>query len=429
MSNTDQASSIDNTIAQDLCEFIAQSPTPFHATRTAFKMFLEAGFEALYEGDDWQILANSAYVVTRNDSSIIAFRTGHDLNQGMQMIGAHTDSPCLRIKPNAEVHKHGYLQLGVDVYGGALYHPWLDRDLSIAGRVSGVDKSGEIIHELVDFKCPIAIIPNLAIHLERDANSKRTINPQQHLPLILGHVGDKTFEQLLIERCDYELDHILEFELSAYDTQAPSITGLHGEFICSARLDNLLSTYIGARALIDTEDDQASLFVATDHEEVGSASACGAQGPFLRNVLERIVHRDGHEAEALTQFISRSSMLSCDNAHGIHPNYADKHDANHGPILNQGPVIKINQNQRYATTSVSSAKFQRRCQEAKVPIQKFVTRADMGCGSTIGPITATELGIETLDLGAPQWAMHSIRETAGTRDCEYLYQAACAFIR
>lgn len=419
----------DASIAQGLCNFIAQSPTPFHATKTTLELFLAAGFEPLDEGDDWQILANSAYVVTRNDSSIIAFRTGNDLSQGMQMIGAHTDSPCLRIKPNPQIDKHGYLQLGIEVYGGVLFQPWLDRDLSIAGRVSGLDKSGQVVSELIDFKCPIAVIPNLAIHLERDANSKRTINPQQHLSLILGRAGEKSFEELLIERCEQDLEQVLEFELSAYDTQAPSITGLNGEFVCSARLDNLLSTYIGARALIDTTGDQASLFVSTDHEEVGSASACGAQGPFLRNVLERITYSKENNSEALTQFIGRSSMLSCDNAHGIHPNYSDKHDQNHGPILNQGPVIKINQNQRYATTSVSSAKFQQRCAAAGVPIQKFVTRADMGCGSTIGPITASELGIETLDLGAPQWAMHSIRETAGTQDCDYLYQAACAFIR
>ncbi len=414
------------SIVQGLCDFIAQSPTPFHATQSALTLFTDAGFELLNEDHDWLIKPNAAYVVTRNDSSIIAFRTGKDLKQGMQMIGAHTDSPCLRIKPNPEIKKHGYLQLGVEVYGGALYQPWLDRDLSIAGRVSGVDKDNNVISELIDFEKPVAIIPNLAIHLDREANTKRAINPQHHLPLILGAANDSSsFTDLLIERCQQEFTHIMEYELSVYDTQAPCVTGLNDEFINAARLDNLLSTYIGARAIIDTHTDQACLFVATDHEEVGSASACGAQGPFLRNVLERLID----SGEALTQFIGRSSMLSCDNAHGIHPNYADKHDQNHGPILNQGPVIKINQNQRYATTSVSSAKFQARCEQAGVPIQKFVTRSDMGCGSTIGPITATELGIETLDLGAPQWAMHSIRETAGTKDCEFLYQAACAFIR
>ncbi len=414
-----------NSIAIDLCAFIERSPTPFHATLNLLTLFTEAGFTHLDEGDDWSIDENGAYVVTRNDSSIIAFRTGADLSQGIQMVGAHTDSPCLRIKPNPTLTKHGYTQLGVEVYGGALLHPWLDRDLSIAGRVSGVDKSGNVISEIIDFKKPIAVIPNLAIHLERDANKKRVINPQTNLPLILSQGETSEFTELLKEQCVGEFETILEYELSCYDTQAPALVGLNEEFVCAARLDNLLSTYIGARALLDSASNQAALFISTDHEEIGSASACGAQGPFLKSVLERITQN----APELTQVISRSSLLSCDNAHGIHPNYADKHDQNHGPILNQGPVIKINNNHRYATTSVSSAKFQQRCQQAGLPLQKFVTRSDMGCGSTIGPITATELGIETLDIGAPQWAMHSIRETAGTKDCEYLYQAVCAFIQ
>lgn len=414
-----------NAIAKGLCNFIAKSPTPFHATLNLLEMFTDKGFTHLSEGEDWAVESNNAYVVTRNDSSIIAFRTGADLSNGIQMVGAHTDSPCLKIKPNPETDKHGYLQLGVEVYGGVLLNPWLDRDLSIAGRVSGVTKSGDVFSEIIDFKKPIAVIPNLAIHLDRDANKKREINPQNHLPLILSQGKTADFTVLLKDLCENDADKILEFELSCYDTQAPSLVGLNEEFICAARLDNLLSTYIGARALIDTKSDQAALFVSTDHEEVGSASACGAQGPFMKSVLERITNGTA----TLTQMISRSSLLSCDNAHGIHPNYADKHDQNHGPILNEGPVIKINNNQRYATTSISSAKFQQRCEKAGVPLQKFVTRSDMGCGSTIGPITASELGVETLDVGAAQWAMHSIRETAGTKDCDYLYQAACAFIR
>jgi len=221
-----------------------------------------------------------------------------------------------------------------------------------------------------------------------------------------------------------DAEQVLEFELSCYDVQAPSLVGLNQEFVCASRIDNLLSTYIGARAILDTESDQASLFISTDHEEVGSASACGAQGPFLKSVLQRLTD----SPSSMTQLITRSTMVSCDNAHGIHPNYADKHDQNHGPRLNAGPVIKINNNQRYATNSVSSAKFKQICDKLGIPVQTFVTRSDMGCGSTIGPITATELGIETLDIGAPQWAMHSIRETAGTLDCEYLYRATCGVL-
>ncbi|RBP49708.1 M18 family aminopeptidase [Arenicella xantha] len=414
-----------NPIAQSLCDFIAESPTPFHATQNLLKLFTDAGFEVLHEGQDWSIEPHSSYAVTRNDSSIIAFRTGADLTSGIQMIGAHTDSPCLKIKPNPEIRTHGYLQLGVEVYGGALLHPWLDRDLSIAGRVSGLNDNGEIVSELIDFKRPIAIIPNLAIHLDREANSSRVINPQNNLPLILTQQEDTSFEQLLLQQCRHGVVKILEYELSCYDTQVPQLTGLHDEFVSAARLDNLLSSYIGARALVDTESDQAALYISTDHEEVGSSSAYGANGPFLKSVLERITNNPTE----LTQTLSRSLLLSCDNAHGIHPNYSDKHDKNHGPILNAGPVIKINSNQRYASTSVSSAKFQARCAEAGVPLQKFVTRSDMACGSTIGPITSSQIGIETLDVGAPQWGMHSIRETAGTQDCEYLYKAACAFLR
>ena len=413
-------------IAIDLIDFIAKSPTPFHATLNLAMLFAENGFEALDEGKPWSISPNKNYFVTRNDSSIIAFRTGDDLNKGIKMIGAHTDSPCLRIKPNPDINKHSYTQLGVEVYGGALLHPWLDRDLSIAGRVSGVNKNGELFHDIIDFKKAIATIPNLAIHLDREANKNKTINPQTNLPIILGQDLEQDFKTLLISLCNDQAETVLEFELSCYDTQVPSLVGLNDEFVCAARLDNLLSTYIGARALLDSQgQSQAALFVATDHEEVGSSSACGAQGPFLKSVLERLTKN----ADELTQTITRSSMISCDNAHGIHPNYADKHDQNHGPILNQGVVIKINNNQRYASNSISSAKYKQLCDKINVPTQTFVVRSDMGCGSTIGPITATELGIETLDIGAPQWAMHSIRETAGSKDCEYLYRSLCEYLR
>ena len=414
-----------NSIAKDLLSFIAKSPTPFHATLNLLDLFKSKKFTVLDEGETWQIEANKSYVVTRNDSSIIAFRTGANLDVGINMIGAHTDSPCLRIKPNPQIQKYGYTQLGVEVYGGALLHPWLDRDLSIAGRVSGVKKNGDLFHEIIDFQKPVAIIPSLAIHLNRDANSKSSINKQRHLPLIFSQDDTTDFKTQLLKYCSKDAKQILEYELSCYDTQAPAMVGLNEEFISAARLDNLLSTYIGARAMLDSKGKQAALFLSTDHEEVGSASASGAQGPFLKSVLERITENAGQ----LTQTISRSTLISCDNAHGIHPNYSDKHDQNHGPILNQGPVIKINNSQRYASNSVSSAKFKQLCATNDIPTQTFVVRSDMRCGSTIGPITATEIGIETLDIGAPQWAMHSIRETAGVQDCQYLYKALSAFLK
>lgn len=420
----DSTSSTPALIAQDLLDFIDESPTPFHATSNLVAMFVDAGYTILQEGDDWPCEAGGKYVTTRNDSSIIAFSLHDDLSTGMRMIGAHTDSPCLRIKPNPELENDGYNQLGIEVYGGALLHPWMDRDLSIAGRVSGLDKQGQLCSQLIDFGVPVAFAPNLAIHLDRRANKEKTINPQTNLPLIIGQGKQRDFKQLLLDYCDDSMEKILDFELSCYDTQAPSFVGLNQEFIAAARLDNLLSSYVGARALIDGGANTNAFFISTDHEEVGSASACGAQGPFLRSVLERLCTG----AQKLTQAISRSTLISCDNAHGIHPNYSEKHDQNHGPLLNHGPVIKINAKQRYASNSVSSARFQRLCEKAEVPVQQFVTRADMGCGSTIGPIIATELGIETLDIGAPQWAMHSIRETAGSKDVEYLHTALIAYL-
>lgn len=411
-------------IAAELLEFIERSPTAFHATKNLLGLFRAKGFEELDESAAWNCKSAGKYVVTRNDSSIIAFRLGENLQQGFAMIGAHTDSPCLKIKPNPEIIKHGYFQLGVEVYGGVLLHPWFDRDLSIAGRVSGVDKNGELFHELIDMEHAVATVPSLAIHLNRDVNSKSELNAQKQMPLILGRDSTLNFKQLLLKYCSDNAARVLDYELSCYDTQAPAFVGLDKEFIASARLDNLLSSYVGARALIDSEPTTNALYVSTDHEEVGSTSACGAAGPFLKSVLERLCTGN----DGLTRMIDRSTLISCDNAHGVHPNFSDKHDENHGPIINGGPVIKINSSQRYASNSVSSARFQRVCEGINVPVQHFVMRADMACGSTIGPITAGELGVETLDIGAAQWAMHSIRETAGSKDIDYMYRALVAYL-
>jgi aspartyl aminopeptidase len=236
------------------------------------------------------------------------------------------------------------------------------------------------------------------------------------------------FNKLLLElaRQQYralDIEAVLDFELSLYDCQPPALIGLNQEFIAAARLDNLLSCFIGLKALLDSSDDQPKLLICNDHEEVGSTSACGADGPFLKSVLERICP----EPEAMARCIDQSWLISADNAHGIHPNYADKHDANHGPLLNQGPVIKTNASQRYATSSETAGLFRLLCGQTGVPLQSFVVRSDMACGSTIGPLTAANIGVRTLDIGVPTFAMHSIRELAGARDSEYLYQALKAF--
>ena len=414
-----------------LLEFLAAATSPFHAVREMVARLKAAGFTELYDAQAWDIEPGSAHYLLRNDSSIIAFRAGRDSEprDGLRMVGAHTDSPCLMVKPNPEKSSQGYQQLGVEVYGGALLNPWFDRDLSLAGRVSFLDGDGTLRKALVDFREPIAVIPSLAIHLDREVNKKRSINPQTDIVPLLGSGDSLDLRELLAARLKEEhqgLDvaKVLDYELCFYDTQPPQLVGLEREFITSARLDNLLSCYSGLQALLASDGALSSLLVCNDHEEVGSQSAAGAQGPLLRSVLERLAG----DSAAYAALIDKSVMISADNAHGVHPNFADCHDENHGPLLNGGPVIKINANQRYASTSETSALFRQLCEEVDVPVQSFVVRTDMACGSTIGPITAGELGVRTLDVGAPQFAMHSVREMAGSSDGWQLSRVLARFM-
>lgn len=418
---------------QGLCDFINRSPTPFHAVATMSEQLDAQGFKALNEVDAWGTLAAGRYYVTRNDSSIIAFNLPDSnlAETGFHMVGAHTDSPCLKVKPQPEKVRFTLLQLGVEVYGGVLLNPWFDRDLSMAGRVSYADAGGNIQHVLVDFAKAVATIPSLAIHLDRDANQNHSVNAQQHLPPILMQVeeGDSLDFRALLEQQiktqhpEKDIAKVLDYEISFYDTQPVACTGLYDDFISGARLDNLLSCYVGMHALISAEPARASLLVCSDHEEVGSMSSAGAQGTFLESILKRLCP----EHEQQQRMLQRSMLISADNAHGIHPNFADRHDAEHGPMLNKGPVIKTNANQRYATNSETSALFRQLCEQADVPVQDFVVRTDMACGSTIGPITATNIGVKTLDIGVPTFAMHSIRELAGSQDAWMLNQVLTRF--
>lgn len=434
---------------RDLMAFIAASPTPFHAVAQMSLRLTDAGFTCLAEVDNWD-LKPGRYFVTRNDSSIIAFILGSQdpLQTGIRMVGAHTDSPCLKVKPRPEKTGHTYLQLGVEVYGGVLLNPWFDRDLSLAGRVTVHTDKGIESH-LINFKRPVAIIPSLAIHLDREANTSRTINSQKDIPPLVLQTEvlqtealetgtpqkeesqtakEQLFTDLIKRRLEEEtsvttIKQILGYELCLYDVQAPSYVGFNREFISSARLDNLLSCYLGMTSLLESDGNVSNLLVCNDHEEVGSASAAGAQGPFLKSVLERIIK----DPEERTRAMAKSLLISTDNAHGIHPNFPDRHDSNHGPVLNRGPVIKINSNQRYATNSETEGLFRWLCDESDVPCQAFVSRTDMACGSTIGPITTTAIGVPTLDVGLPTFAMHSIRELCGSDDPLLLYKVLNTF--
>ena len=422
------------TFNQSLFEFLDRATTPFHAVQEMARQLQEAGFSRLAEDESWDLAEGDRRYVIRNGSSIVAFIVGRESPAaGVRMLGAHTDSPCLMVKPVPEKNRKGYLQLGVEVYGGALLNPWFDRDLSLAGRVSFECAEGDLRSALVDFRDPIASIPSLAIHLDREANKNRSVNPQKDILPILcqlkeGENGD--FREVLKLRLGQEypgqkVKRVLDYEMSFYDTQRAAKVGLHGQFIASARLDNLLSCFTGLQALLAAGDECSSLLVCNDHEEVGSLSAAGAQGPMLTSVLRRLVA----SPEDFAALVERSMFISADNAHGVHPNFADRHDDNHGPLLNGGPVIKINANQRYASNSETAGIFRLLADQENVPVQSFVVRTDMACGSTIGPITAGETGIRTLDIGVPTFAMHSIRELAGDQDAWDLYRVVLRFYR
>ena len=425
----------DLTFNDELLDFLQGSPTPFHAVANMASMLEEGGFVHLDEANSWELKPGTSYFVIRNDSALVAFKTGnHDLvSNGIHLAGTHTDSPCLKVKPNPETNRQGYVQLGVEVYGGALLNPWFDRDLSLAGRVDYKTEAGELESVLIDIVEPIAFIPSLAIHLDKEANIGRTINAQKQLPPILLQLkaGEEfSFDDFLITHLqthseDASIAKVLSHELYFYDTQAPAEVGLDGQFIASARLDNLLSCFVACRALLASKDEHAAMLVCNDHEEVGSVSTSGAQGPFLKAILERMLGNS--DSDALERTIHQSLMLSIDNAHGIHPNYLDKHDDQHQPLLNHGPVIKINANQRYASSSHTVAQFKSICDEVKVPYQTFVMRSDMACGSTIGPITASQLGVPTVDIGVATFGMHSIRELAGSADPILLHTAVSSF--
>ncbi|MBF0263985.1 MAG: M18 family aminopeptidase [Gammaproteobacteria bacterium] len=431
-----------NTFNQGLMNFLDTSPTPFHACQNLLTRLLESGYQHIREEDSWaQSVSKSVnsltgkYVITRNDSSLIAIDfSGEKLSDtGFHLVGAHTDSPCLKLKANAEIKQQGYLQCGVEVYGGVLLNPWFDRDLSLAGRISYRYKDGDVQSCLIDFEKAIATIPSLAIHLDREANEKHPINPQNDIPPILLQlsVSDEETLETLLSTAVLENNHqlteiqninILSHELCFYDTQKSAIIGANDDFLCSARLDNLLSCYIAAEALISSSDiqsKQSNVIVFNDHEEVGSSSTSGAAGNFLTSILQRFCHLEdtnGLAEENLYRALKKSNLISADNAHAIHPNFQQKHDKSHGPLINQGPVIKINANQRYASNSETVAEFKNLANQFNIPTQSFVIRTDIACGSTIGPIIASSTGIKTIDVGLATWAMHSIRETAGSKD-------------
>jgi len=413
----------------DLIDLIDASPTPFHAVSDMVGRLEERGFSPLDESASWALDPGSRYYLVRNGSSLIAWVQGADHpGSGFRLVGAHTDSPNLRLKPRPEVGKEGYRQLGLEVYGGVLLTTWLDRDLSIAGRVHLKESAQPLMYRDPAPRCRI---PNLAIHLDREINTVGLkINPQDHLPVVVGLEGDSAdprwFRHYLATGLGVDPDSILSFDLMLYDTQLSTISGLDDAFVHAPRLDNLASCHAGLTALLDGLDEGPTgpgrVVAFYDNEEVGSETAQGAASNFLAVTLERIMLSAGSPREDFHRALARSLFISADMAHAVHPNYVSRHDPQHMPKLNGGPVLKVNANQRYATSGESGSRFLRIANDVGVETQTFVARTDLGCGSTIGPITAARLGMPTVDVGNPMLSMHSIREMAGTRDHHQMIQ-------
>jgi aspartyl aminopeptidase len=432
-------------IVTGLLDFIDASPTPYHAVASAAAMLDRAAFTRLHEAEPWNLRPGMRAYVTRAGSSVCAFVVGDRPPQeaGFQLIGAHTDSPNLRVKPQPDVRAHGYHQLAVEIYGGVLWHTWLDRDLSIAGRVVIDDGTPGGSTRLLNFGRPLLRIPNLAIHLQRSVNSEGLkLNAQTHMVPVLAlqdaqskaGLGwtDALAEELARGGSSVEPASIVGWDLCLYDTQRSAILGFNREFIVAPRLDNLASCYaaLGALTASGKERPETRAIVLYDHEEVGSHSAQGAASPFLIDVLGRICgSASGGEPDALPRALARSMMISADMAHGVHPNYADRHEPGHQPVLGRGPVLKTNVSQAYASDAETSAKFQLLCRAADVKLQHFVSRSDLACGSTIGPISAARLGLRTVDVGNPLLSMHSIREMAAAADVTAMQKVLDAFLR
>jgi aspartyl aminopeptidase len=424
--------------AQDLVAYIDRGVTPFHAVDETIRRLEAAGFTRLDEREVWRLEPGRKIYLTRNGSSIIAAQIGRrsPAIAGFRIVGAHTDSPVLKLKPRAAYTKQGYRQIGVEIYGGVLLSTWLDRDLSIAGRVA-VKSARGVKTVPVDLDAALLRIPNLAIHLNREVNNEGLrLNAQNHMPPIWALEAELLESDLLkriAEKAGVDPQDVLDHDLSLYDHQKGAISGLDQSFVHTARLDNLASCYAATAALIESKDDAAELtrlIVLNDHEEVGSRSAIGAAGPFLKSALERIVEaHPERESQAMPRAMAASFFISADMAHAVHPNYSDRHEPQHMPLIGKGPVIKSNANQSYATDGESAAVFASYCKEAGFSPQSFVTRTDLGCGSTIGPITAAQLGVKTVDVGNPMLSMHSAREMAGVLDVELMHTALLQHFR
>ncbi|WP_349829154.1 M18 family aminopeptidase [Brevibacterium litoralis] len=428
-------------VAEDLGAFVAASPTSYHAAATARERLVAAGYTELTEASSWDLGPGGKYVVVR-DGSVIAFALPAGASAaggagaavpGFHVFGAHTDSPAFKLKPSPDFLTEGTHQVGVEIYGGPLLNSWLDRELCFAGRLVLRDGTSVLART-----APIGRIPQLAIHLDREVNQKLALDKQRHLQPVIGLADlmgpDATAEGvlgLLADSAGVAVADVAGYDVLTIPAQEPALFGAHEEFLASPRLDNLSSVHAGAAAmeLVDPAALTAvPVFVANDHEEVGSGTRSGASGPFLENVLERIVTASGGDRSTFLQALAASFCISSDAGHAVHPNYPERHDPVARPRLGHGPLLKINASQRYATDAAGTARWATVCRAAGVEYQEFVSNNAMPCGTTIGPLTATRLGITTVDVGLALWSMHSAREMCAIEDAAGLFRAATAYL-
>lgn len=426
----------EQTFAQELIDFCYASPTSFHAVETAKEILIKNKFIELSESQPWKLTKAKRYFFVRNNSALIAFVTGSKspTETGFKIVGSHTDSPCFRIKPSPEiVQERLYLSLNTEIYGSPILTTWFDRPLAIAGRVALKSKkalSPEI--RLVNIKKPIAVIPNLAIHMNREVNDGYKPDKQKDVLPVIAVLNEKLSQDnflLKLIASELKVNHtdILDFDLFLYEFEKGCITGANNEFISASRIDNLESVHAGLISLIDSKPTSTCVLACFDNEEVGSSSQTGANSEILASTLERITQAFKGNRESYYIALAQSFIISLDGAHATHPNFLASSDPTNKPLINQGPVIKISANKNYTTDAFSSACFEQICKNAKVPTQKFVNRSDMRGGSTIGPLSSTRVSINSIDIGIAMLAMHSIRELAGTKDHHLMYRALKEF--
>jgi aspartyl aminopeptidase len=401
---------------ESFLSFLNQSPTAYHAVSELSEILKKNDYIQFEEFDKWPV-SSKKIALTRADSSLIAFSLPKNKIKKIKIICAHTDSPHIKLKVNSIIEKKSYHVWGAEIYGGVLLHTYLDRDLRLAGKIFYTNEKNEIKNKLVYSDKALCKIPNLAIHLNRDVNINGfKVNSNDHLNPIFSSIEFNTSE--LWELFNLKEEQIVEYDLQLIDAQNASLIGLNQEFLSASRLDNQVMAYLAALALSESaeSDSELNCVALFNHEEVGSKSHSGADSNFLKDVLDRLFYNLNYDFETVQQIKANSLIVSADMAHAMHPNYAEKHDENFMPIINHGPVIKINNNQRYSSNAESIAYIKQLCIKQNIPFQMYYHRQDLACGSTVGPFISSTLGINAIDLGNPMLAMHSIRETAGTRD-------------